>query len=108
MVGSAITTQMYNRRFLELAEAEIEAQIQEMPAKYTSDTFCEAFADHFPETWERFVALYTARSHDRPHAIQIVHSQLMHTVNSRFTHLTRKVRTVPNPKGGDMSEWVRC
>jgi hypothetical protein len=44
---------------------------------------------------------------DRPHAIQIVHSQLMHTVNDRFARLTQKVRTIPNPKGGDMSEWRR-
>lgn len=107
LVESAITAKMYNRRFLELAGTEIEAQIQAMPVTYTSDTFCAGFAERFPEKREGFVALYTARSHDRPHAIQIVHSQLMHTVNSRFTHLTQKVRTVANPKGGDMSEWVR-
>jgi hypothetical protein len=28
-------------------------------------------------------------------------------VNDRFHHLVRKVRTVANPKGGDMSEWTR-
>jgi hypothetical protein len=42
-----------------------------------------------------------------PHAIQIVNSQLMHTVNDRFHHLARKIRTIVNPKGGDMSEWTK-
>ena len=106
-VAIAITTEMYNRRFLDLADAEIAAQIRSMPPSFTSERFCQGFAERFPEKWERFVSLYTARSHDRPHAIQIVHAQLMHTVQSRFAHLTRKTRTVPNRKGGDMSEWVR-
>jgi hypothetical protein len=31
----------------------------------------------------------------------------MHTVNDRFHDLTPKVRTIRNPKGGEMSEWTR-
>ena len=98
---------MYNRRFLELGEAEIEAQIRRMPRHYVSLDFCTAFETNYPQLREDFIRIYTNRNHDLPHAIQIVHSQLMHTVNDRFRHLTYKVGTIPNPKGGEMSEWVR-
>jgi hypothetical protein len=98
---------MYNRQFLDLGSDEIEAQIGSMPEHYVSRDFCNGFETNYPQLREDFIRIYTDRRHDRPHAIQIVHSQLMHTVNDRFHHLTRKVRTVPNPKGGDMSEWVR-
>jgi len=98
---------MYNRQFLELGHAEIEGQIRTMPENYTSFDFYSGFERNYPLLYEDFICIYTDRHHDRPHAMQIVHAQLMHTVNDRFHHLTRKVRTVPNPKGGDMSQWVR-
>ena len=98
---------MYNRQFLEMGHDEIEAQIRRMPERYLSSEFCDDFEANYPQLIEDFVRIYTARRHDRPHAVQIVHSQLMNTVNDRFHRLTRKLRTVPNPKGGDMSEWVR-
>lgn len=98
---------MYNEQFLIIASTEIEAQIRAMPAHFTSDEFYEHFAQNHSAKYEELVRLYTTRNHDRPHAIQIVNSQLMHTVNDRFHHLARKVRTIANPKGGDMSEWTR-
>jgi hypothetical protein len=98
---------MHNRKFLELGRDEIEAQIRTMPRHYVSIDFCIGFESNYPQLRENFIHIYTNRGHDRPHAIQIVHAQLMHTVNDRFHHLTGKVRTVPNPKGGEMSEWVR-
>jgi hypothetical protein len=98
---------MYNRRMLTLAGGEIEMQIQAMPRYYTSHDFCTAFEEKYSVHYQDFVRYYTAKGKDRAHAIQIVHSQLMHTVNNRFRHLTRKLRTIPNPKGGDMSAWER-
>ncbi len=96
---------MYNKQFLIIASSEIEAHIRAMPDHFDSRQFCEGFAENYSKKYKEFISLYTARGHDQPHAIQIVNSQLMHTVNDRFHHLTGKVRTVPNPKGGDMSEW---
>jgi hypothetical protein len=98
---------MYNRELLQAGGTQIEAQIYEMPRNYTSVDFYSAFERNHSHQYETFIRIYTQRGHDRPHAIQLVNSQLMHTVNDRFSHLTRKVRTVPNPKGGNMSEWVR-
>lgn len=98
---------MYNEQFLTIAKAEIEGQIRAMPAHFTSAEFYERFAEDHSAKYEDLIRLYTARNHDRPHAIQIVNSQLMHTVNDRFHHLARKVRTIANPKGGDMSEWTK-
>jgi hypothetical protein len=98
---------MYNQRMLDLAADEIRNQITAMSRDYTSLDFCTAFKRTYSAYYEEFIRFYTARGHSRPHAIQVVHSQLMHTVNSRFYHLTRKVRTIPNPKGGEMSAWVR-
>ena len=97
---------MYNRKFMELGQEAIEATIQAMPQTYTSEDFCSVFASNHSDTYESFVRMFQDRN-DRPHAIQIVHSQLMHTVSDRFARLTQKVRTIPNPKGGDMSEWRR-
>lgn len=99
---------MYNEQFLTIASTEIELQIRAMPAQFNSNEFYERFAKNHSAKYEELIRLYTARNHDRAHAIQIVNSQLMHTVNDRFHHLVRKVRTVANPKGGDMSEWSRA
>lgn len=98
---------MYNQQMLDLAAAEIETQIRAMPRNYTSLDFCTEFKKNYPQRYDEFVRLFTAKGHDEPHAIQLAHSQLMHTVNDRFQHLTRKVQTIPNPKGGDMSAWER-
>ena len=98
---------MFNRRFLDLGQAEIDAQIDAMPRRYTSDEFLRAFEENNSNLYEEFVRFYSERGHPRAHAIQIVNSQLMHTVNACFSLRTRKIRTVPNPKGGDMSEWRR-
>jgi hypothetical protein len=100
---------MYNLQFLNIGRDEIEAQILEMPATYTSLDFCTRFQRNYPDLYEQFLCMYTRRnpSVDRRHAIQIVHTQLMHTVNDRFHHLTRKERTIANPKGGQMSQWTR-
>jgi hypothetical protein len=98
---------MHNRRFLELAAEEMRTQILAMPKRFTSLDYYTAFAKSYPKQYEGFVRIYTDRGRDRPHAIQTVHSQLMHTINSCFHHLARKVRTIQNPKGGDMSDWVR-
>ena len=98
---------MYNKRFLDLAAVEIEAQVLLMPRSYTSFDYYTNFERNYRGLYEQFVRIYTDRQHDRAHAIKIVHSQLMHTINHCFQHFTRKVRTVHNPKGGDMSEWAR-
>jgi hypothetical protein len=100
---------MKNRQFLELAQDEIEAQIRQMPETYTSRDFYKGFEANYPQLYEDFIHIYMDRNGtlDRPHAVQIVHTQLMHTVNDRFHHLTRKARTIRNPKGGKMSEWAR-
>jgi hypothetical protein len=102
---------MYNAQFLQLGHVEIERQILAMPARphnYTSEDYLAGFCKNNPLLYANFIRIYTNRHHNRPHAMQIVHSQLMHTVNNCFPHLTRKVRTIPNlKKGGDMSLWVR-
>jgi hypothetical protein len=98
---------MHNSRFLKDGHDEIERQILSMPFSYQSDGFLNGFARSSPQIYEHFIRIYTSRGHDRPRAIQIVHSQLMHTVSDRFPSLTRKIRTISNPKGGDMSLWVR-
>jgi hypothetical protein len=98
---------MYNRRMLNLAANEIETQIRAMQPNFTSLDYYRGFEQNYSAHYEDFVRHYLGRGKDRPHAIQIVHSQLMHTVNDRFHQLTRKVQTIPNPKGGDMSAWER-
>ncbi len=98
---------MYNKQFLAIASTEIEAQIRAMPAHFASNEFYERFAQNHSAKYKKLIHLYTARNHDQSHAIQIVNSQLMHTVNDRFHHLARKIRTIANPKGGDMSEWTK-
>jgi hypothetical protein len=104
---SSEKTTMYNKQFLTIAGNEIESQIRAMPELFDSREFYQGFAQNHPVKYEYLISLYVARDHDRPHAIQIVNSQLMHTVNDRFHHLVLKVGTVANPKGGDMSEWTR-
>jgi hypothetical protein len=98
---------MYNQQMLDLATVEIEAQIAAMASTYTSAEFYTEFALHYSGIYSQFIRSFTAREHDESHAIQLVNSQLMHTVNDKFSHLTRKVKTIPNPKGGDMSEWIK-
>jgi hypothetical protein len=90
---------------MELGQEAIETTIRNMPRTYTSEDFTTVFGNNHPALYDSFVQIYLDRP-DQPHAIQIVHSQLMDTVNDRFLRLTRKVRTIPNPEGGDMSEWV--
>jgi hypothetical protein len=98
---------MYNEQFLAIASSEIEAQIRSMPNRFDSREFYDQFPANYRAKYEELVRLYTARGHDEPHASQIVNSQLMQTVNDRFHHLARKVKTVANPKGGDMREWAK-
>src|SRR6266481_5555691 len=98
---------MYNKCILGLAHEEIETQIRTMPQSYTSRDFYTSFENNHRQKYEDLIRIYTDRRHDRPHAVQILHSQLMHTVNECFSSLTRKVRTVSNPKGGEMSLWVK-
>ena len=100
---------MYNQQFFNFGREQIETQIREMPSTFTSTEFLSRFEASFPAIYEDFIRIYMSWDDalDRPHAIQIVHSQLMHTVNDRFHSLARKVQTIRNPKGGDMSEWTR-
>ena len=98
---------MYNKRILEIAGTEIEGLLQSMPTRFGSDSFYLPFAYHHPRKYETIVQSYVTRGHDRAHAIQIAHSQLMHTVNDKFDHLVKKIADCPNPKGGRMSRWVR-
>ena len=98
---------MYNRLILAELHSEIEEQIRAMPNQFTSEEFYTSLARNNPRKYERLIARYVRRGHDRAHATQVLHAQLMHTVRDRFSHLTRKVATIDNPKGGDMSQWVR-
>ena len=98
---------MYSKRVLKEMHDEIEHQIWAMPNNYTSLDFYSALARNHPQKYEALIHSYMKRGHDRPHAIQILNAQLMHTVNDCFSQLTRKVATIDNPKGGDMSQWVR-
>ena len=98
---------MYNKRILEVAHTAIEEQLQGMPMRFDSNRFYLAFALHHAREYEAIVETYVTRGHDRAHAVQITHSQLMHTVNNKFDHLARKTADCPNPKGGRMSLWVR-
>jgi len=98
---------MYNGQFLELGGEKIEQQILAMPESFNSMDFYSQFEQNYPKLYDQFILMYMSKGHDRPHAVQIVHTQLMHTVNDRYHHLARKVRTIPNPKGGQMSEWSR-
>jgi hypothetical protein len=98
---------MFNRGFLDRAAGQIDRQIRAMPSPYTSVQFYSAFQSVYPTIYGDFIRVYTRRGHDRAHATKIVNAQLMHTVQHCFHSLTTKVQTVANPKGGDMSEWVR-
>jgi hypothetical protein len=98
---------MYSRRILAEMHDEIEEQIQAMPDNYTSLEFYTSLERNHPHKYGTLIRSYMGRGHDRAHARQILHAQLMHTVNDRFSHLTRKVATIGNPKGGGMSQWVR-
>jgi len=98
---------MYNRQFMEDAAEEMRDTILAMRPNYVSTDYYTAFERGNPHVYDGWIRIYTRRGHLRPHAIQIVNSQLMHTVNHCFSELTRKTSTVPNPKGGDMSRWIR-
>jgi hypothetical protein len=97
---------MYNRYMMEHA-AEIRAEILAMPPNYVSPDYLTAFPQRNPDVYDDWIRMYMSRNHSRPHAIQIVNSQLMHTVNHCFSELTRKTSTEKNPKGGNMSRWIR-
>jgi hypothetical protein len=97
---------MYNRKMMEYRD-QIEAVILAMRPTYDSPDYYTAFERDNRQIYNGFVSGYEGRGHTRPHAVQIVNSQLMHTVNHCFPELTHKVSTIPNPKGGDMSEWIR-
>jgi hypothetical protein len=98
---------VYSRRIHAEMQDEIVEQIQAMANNYTSLEFYTALEINHPQRCEALILSYMQRGHDRPHATQIFHSQLMHTVSHSFSQLTRKVATIGNPKGGDMSQWVR-
>jgi hypothetical protein len=98
---------VYSQRILAEMHDEIVESIQAMPNHYTSLEFYSSLARNHPRKREILIDSYMEKGHDRPHAIQIFHQQLMHTVSDRFSHLTRKVATIGNPKGGEMSRWVR-
>jgi hypothetical protein len=98
---------MYNAHFLRTGHDEIERQILAMPHNYESPDYLSGFSASHARIYRDWIDGYLARHHTLPHAIQIVNSQLMHTVSHCFPRLTHKVSTIKNPKGGDMSWWVR-
>lgn len=97
---------MWNKRMMEY-EHELRAVLLAMHPNFVSPDYYAAFERYNRQAYGEFVHTYMQRGHDRPHAVQIVNSQLMHTVNHCFPKLTRKVSNVPNPKGGNMSCWIR-
>jgi hypothetical protein len=97
----------YSKRVLDELGTEMERQIRAMPREYTSTDFYTALERNHAQKYENLVRSYMSHVVDRPHAIQKMHTQLMQTVNTCFSQLTRKMATISNPRGGNMSRWVR-
>jgi hypothetical protein len=96
---------MYSRKILGIASNQIESSLRSMPHKFTSHEFIEAFSAAHSHEYETMIRGYMNKKTDRAHAMQSAHAMLMHTVNDRFSHLASKIKTIPNPKGGEMSSW---
>lgn len=99
----------YNKAFYRHAEAELRDQALAMPVCFNSVEFCDAFSiNHRPE-YEWLVQRYmnSPRQWDQPHAVQIAHREITHTLKNKCSDLVAKVGEDRNPHGGTMSLWRR-
>jgi hypothetical protein len=98
-----------NKVLLDLAQAEMHQELLSMSTRrdFSSADYLDAFAAHAPNEYAQFRARYTNRGWDLPHATQIAHREIMHTVKNKFRDLVTKVGEAPNPRGGTMSIWRR-
>ena len=96
----------YNKFLFASAESEMRDQILQMDPEFTSKDFVEGFARDADQEYEALVARYRAR-YDRPHAEQIAHREITHTLRNKFADLVTKTGNCKNPKGGTMSQWRR-
>jgi hypothetical protein len=99
----------YNKALLQHANAELRDQASSMSQTFNSVDFCEAFAANYPLEYEWLVQRYTQspKHWDRPHAVQIAHREITHTLKNKYSDLVQKVGEAPNPRGGTMSLWRR-
>ncbi len=96
----------YNKEFFNMAEAEMHAQLLAMPKQFDSVQFCDELSRNHKLEYEWLVTRFVARGYDRPHAVQITHREITHTLRSKFANLVKKVGDAPNHyHGGKMSLW---
>jgi hypothetical protein len=95
----------YNKFLFVSAESEMRDQIFRMDPEFTSRDFVEGFARDAYQEYEALVARYC--HYDRPHAEQIAHREITHTLRNKFADLVTKTGDCENPKGGTMSKWRR-
>ena len=107
MAGRRECSMHCNDAVIRIAEAEIPDQVLRLPRQFTSADFLTGLAQHAPREYETIVRLYTVRGYDRPHAKQIAHREITHTLRNGFADLVVKVGDCPNPKGGTMGVWNR-
>jgi hypothetical protein len=98
-----------NKALLDLAEAEMHRELLGMSTtrNFSSADYLAAFAVHAANEYGQFRTRYTSRGWDLPHATQIAHREIMHTLKNKFGDLVTKVGEAPNPHGGTMSLWRR-
>jgi hypothetical protein len=96
----------YNEFLFASAESELRDQILQMAPQFTSKDFIEGFVRDSDREYEALVARYRNR-YDHPHAEQIAHREITHTLRNKFQDLVIKTGDCKNPKGGTMSQWRR-
>ena len=104
----------YSRAVMCIAGSRIPQTIRSLPTKFTSDEFIDLFAKTCGLEYEIIVRYYLAEQPESRspvdrlrHAKQNAHVQIMHTVRNRFQRMVEKTGNVPNPNGGDQSEWEK-
>ena len=96
----------YNKFLFDSAESEMRDQILQMSPQFTSKDFVDGFARDSGHEYEALVRRYLG-PYDRPHAEQIAHREITHTLRNKFSDLVTKIGDCSNPKGGTMSLWRR-
>jgi hypothetical protein len=96
-----------NAAVMSIADTKMRDLVLRLPKQFTSADFLKGLAQNARPEYEAIVGLYTARGWDRPHAEQIAHREMTHTLRNKLSDLVEKVGDCPNPKGGVMSVWNR-
>ena len=98
----------YNKDLFDLAEAELHAQLLAMSTNFDSVQFCYKFSRNHNHEYEWLVGRFMSSGYDRPHAEQIAHREITHTLKNKFPDLVEKIGDAPNHyHGGTMSLWRR-